>query len=59
MNVVFWLLIIIALVLIWFCSSFAFKAVGWIGLRLFNDVKDEITEKDKNYESKENNKNEG
>lgn len=33
MNVVFWLLIIIALVLVWFCLSFAFKSVGWIGLK--------------------------
>lgn len=59
MNIVFWLLIIIALVLVWFCLSFAFKDIGRIGLKLYNDAKDEITGKDKNHDSKENNKNEG
>lgn len=59
MNIVFWLLIIIALVLVWFCLSFAFKDIGGIGLKLYNDAKDEITGKDENHESKENKKNEG
>ena len=26
MNIVFWLIVVIVLVLIWFCLSFAFKA---------------------------------
>ena len=59
MNIAFWLLIIVALVLVWFCLSFAFKGVGGIGLRLFNDAKDEITGKNEKQESKENNKYEG
>lgn len=59
MNIVFWLFIIIGIVLLWFCLSFAFKGVGSIGLRLFNDAKDEITGKNEQHEVKENNKNEG
>ena len=46
MNVVFWFLIIVALVLIWFCASFSFKGIGRIVLRLFNDAKEEIAGED-------------
>ncbi len=42
MNIVFWLLIVIVLVVVWFCLSFAFKGIGSIGLRLWNDAKKEI-----------------
>lgn len=52
MNIVFWLLVVIVLVLVWFCLSFAFKGIGGIGLRLFNDAKKEI-EGDKSNKSKE------
>ena len=44
MNIVFWLLVIAALALLWFCLSFAFKGIGAIALKLFNDAKDEIVE---------------
>lgn len=43
MNIVFWLLVVVVLVLVWFCLSFAFKGIGGIGMKLFNDAKDEIT----------------
>lgn len=33
MNIVFWLIVVIVLVLIWFCLSFAFKGVGERNLR--------------------------
>lgn len=33
MNIVFWLIVVIVLVLIWFCLSFAFKGVGGVGMR--------------------------
>lgn len=36
MNIVFWLIVVIVLVLIWFCLSFAFKGVGGVGMRLYN-----------------------
>ena len=39
MNIVFWLIVVIVLVLIWFCLSFAFKGVGGVGMRLYNDAK--------------------
>lgn len=42
MNIFFWLLVVIVLVVIWFCLSFAFKGIGGIGLRLWNDAKKEI-----------------
>ncbi len=52
MNIVFWLLIVIVLVLIWFCLSFAFKGIGGIWLKLYNGAKKEI-EGDKPEKSKE------
>lgn len=59
MNIVFWLLVVIVLVLVWFCLSFAFKGIGGIGMKLFNDAKDEITADGGEKEKKENdNKNE-
>lgn len=48
----FWLLVVLVLVLVWFCLSFAFKGIGDIGLRLFNDAKKEI-EGDESDKSKE------
>lgn len=39
MNIVFWLIVVIVLVLIWFCLSFAFKGVGGVGMRLYNDAR--------------------
>ena len=39
MNIVFWLIVVIVLVLIWFCLSFAFKGVGGVGMRLFGRTK--------------------
>ena len=44
MNIVFWLIVIVALVLLWFCLSFAFKGIGAFGLRIYNDAKKEISE---------------
>lgn len=46
MNITFWLLVIIALVLIWFCLSFAFRGVGEIGWRLYDDARREINGED-------------
>lgn len=44
MNIVFWLIVIVALVLLWFCLSFAFKGIGAFGLRIYNDAKKEISD---------------
>ncbi len=43
MNIVFWFLIIVALALVWLCGSFAFKGIGSLALKLFNDAKEEIS----------------
>lgn len=62
MNVVFWALVIVVMALIWFCLSFAFKWIGSIFLRLFNDAKKEIMgdESEKsNKEQKEQSSDEG
>lgn len=54
MNIVFWFLVILALVFIWFCLAFAFRGFGRFLLRLFNDAMDEINETDE-YEKNEGN----
>lgn len=46
MNIVFWLLVIIALVLIWFLLAFAFRGFGKFWLRLFDDAVKEIKRED-------------
>jgi len=43
-NIVFWLIVIVAFVLLWFCLSFAFKGIGAFSLRIYNDAKKEISE---------------
>ena len=53
MNIVFWFLVIIILVLLWFCLSFAFRGVGLVGLKLFNDAMDEINKKETKGEDRE------
>lgn len=58
MNVVFWFLVVVIIVLVWFCLSFLFKGVGGIGLTLYNNAKDEITGEKEKQELKEDNKNE-
>ncbi len=47
MNPVFWVLVVLALVLIWFLLSFAFKGIGAIFVRLWNEAKQEITDDEK------------
>lgn len=51
MNIIFWLIIIVVLILFWFCLSFAFKTIGGIGLKLFDDAKHEIICKEKKNEN--------
>ena len=50
MNIVFWLIIIIVLVLLWFCLSFVFKGLGAFVLKLYNDAKNEIIGEDEQKE---------
>lgn len=53
MNIVFWLLIILAVVFAWFVLSFLFKPLGRFFARLYTDAMDEIKETEE--ENKENN----
>lgn len=46
MNIVFWFAIIAIGVLIWFCLSFAFRGVGGVFKRLYDDAVKEINTKD-------------
>lgn len=52
MNIVFWALVVAALVLVWFCAASLFRPIGSYFLSLFWDVKDEL-EQDKNTKSKQ------
>ena len=45
-NVVFWLLVIIALVLIWFLMAFSYRGIGKFFRKIFNDAEEEINKKD-------------
>ena len=59
MNIVFWLPVVVVLAMIWCCLSFAFKGIGGIGLKLYNDTKDKIIGKNgTEEESKEDHENE-
>lgn len=42
MNIVFWVLVVLALALTWFCMSSVFNGIGGFLLDLFNDAKEEI-----------------
>lgn len=47
MNIVFYLLVIIALVALWFTLTFTFKPFGRYLYRVYKDTKDVMTECDK------------
>ena len=44
--------------LIWLLCSFLYRPLGKLGLRLFNDAKEEITKEDKNNITNKENKGE-
>lgn len=52
MNLAFIVLVILALVALWFLLSFAFKPVGSFFYRLWKDAKDKISKDD--MEEKQN-----
>lgn len=47
MNIVFWLIVILALIALWFLLAFAYGGIGKFFSKIFNDAKEEITKKDK------------
>lgn len=53
MNIVFWFVIIIAMVFFWFALSPLFKYVGMFFRTIFDDAKEEMNEE---YELKDKNK---
>lgn len=54
MNIVFWALIVLALIFLWFSLSHLFKDVGEWGLNLYHKAKDEMSdENDDENKSKE------
>ena len=52
MNPVFYLLIIIAAIVIWLLLSFVFYPLGKMCYRIWKDAIDEINRKDENKETK-------
>ncbi len=46
MNIVFWALIVLALIFLWFSLSHLFKDVGEWGLNLYHKAKDEMSDED-------------
>lgn len=53
MNIVFWLIVVVSLVLLWFCLSFAFKSIGEFGWKIFNDARKEISDDSPEVKSEE------
>lgn len=49
----FYILVILAVILLWFLLSFIFKPLGKLGYRLWKDAKDAMTEEDKNDDKEE------
>ncbi len=52
MNPVFWLLVILALVILWFILSFLFKQIGNLAVKTASHIKKEMLE-DESEVSKE------
>lgn len=50
MNIFFWIIVILALILIWFLLAFAFKGIGWLAMRIFEDAVEELSKEEKENE---------
>lgn len=50
----FYILLFLAIVLLWFLLAFAFKSVGRLGYKIWKDAKDAMTEEDENTITKNN-----
>ena len=51
MNFVFWLLVIIALIILWFLLAFTFRPIGRFFYRVWKDAIEEIEKKDEDKEN--------
>ena len=56
MNPVFFILVLLAAVLVWFLLSFVFFPVGKLAYRLYKDAIDEINRKDEDKRDEESKK---
>lgn len=54
MNPVFFILVILAVILLWFLLSFAFRPFGMFLYRIWKDALDEMNKDDKEEKEKEN-----
>lgn len=54
MNWVFYVIVVIAVVLLWFLCSFVYKPIGKFFYRLYKDARDEIVGNDTEKENKIN-----
>ena len=52
MNIVFWALMILALVFLWLSLSYLFKDIGEWGLNLYRKAKDEMVDDDEQDKNK-------
>lgn len=52
MNPAFWLLLLIALAILYFCIAFIFPAIGSIVLKVFSDFKSIVSNKTNNERRK-------
>lgn len=43
MNIVFWLIVVVALAVFWFCMRFVFREVGGTLIGWYDEVKGEIS----------------
>lgn len=52
MNPVFILLVVCALVVLWFLLAFLFKPIGWLVKRIFKDAVDEMKDEEEGEKTK-------
>ena len=50
MNIVFWFLVVLALVLVWFCASKLFEGIGKTIYKKHDDIVDVMTKEEEPYE---------
>lgn len=54
MNLVFYILFILGLVILWFCLTFLFKPIGKVVKNVVQDAVDTMTEEDEDNNPNEN-----
>lgn len=44
MNIIFWILVVVAMVILWFCLNGAFKAIGYVVSAVVKETADTLNE---------------